>query len=124
MFVSQLLEWVRVALFGRRTPGRHSSAHTPKEAPQAPRTAPRPDVMGARLVTARRTRRDRRPAPPVDPYPPQPQGRAEWFPSRDWEAEEAWEPAGALVRPYVDALGVTPRNGRTGAQADPWGRVQ
>jgi hypothetical protein len=66
--------------------------------------------MGARLVTARRTRRDRH-APPVQAQPRVP---------RDWEAEEAWERTGAMVRPYVAHLGEAPRNSRTGAQAAPW----
>ncbi|MEU0219535.1 hypothetical protein ABZ281_32535 [Streptomyces sp. NPDC006265] len=101
---------MRDALRGRRAPGKHSSAYAPQEAPRAPRTAPRPDVWGARLVTARRTRRDRH-APPVQAQPSAP---------RDWEHEEAWEHTGALVRPYVAALGEAPRNGRTGAQAHPW----
>jgi hypothetical protein len=113
MITTQLLERVRAALLGRRTPGRHSSAATPQEAPQAPRRRPTPDVWGARLVTARRTRRGRH-APPVQAQP---------RPSRDWEAEEAWEPVGAMVRPYVAHLGEAPRHAPTGAQAAPWGNA-
>ncbi|MGW3950705.1 hypothetical protein ACWEKM_07040 [Streptomyces sp. NPDC004752] len=39
---------------------------------------------------------------------------------RDWEAEEAWEHAGAMVRPYVAHLGGVPGAARAGVQAHPW----
>ena len=116
-YLSRTLERVREDLRGRRTPGKHSNAYAFPAAPPAPRRRPTPDVWGARLVIARRRRAERH-APPIEA--PQPQGRAEWFPPRDWEAEEAWERTGALVRPYGAALGEAPRNGRTGAQAAPW----
>jgi hypothetical protein len=108
MYLSRTLERVRDA-FRRRTPGRHSRTATRPVAPPVPSERPSPDVSGARLVTARRTRGGRHAAPP------QAQPRA----PRDWEAEEAWEPMGALVRPYVAALGASPRNERAGAQGAP-----
>jgi hypothetical protein len=104
MITTQPLERVRAALFGRRAPGKHSRSTPPQGAPQTRRNRPSPDVWGARLVTARRQRRERH-APPVQP-------RAEW------------EPTGALVRPYVAALGEAPRTARAGAQARPWGDAQ
>lgn len=107
-FVPQTLDRVRAALRWRRSPGRHSRPATPQEAPQAPHTGLALDVRGARL--ARRRRRDKHAAPP--------QPRAERFP--DWEAEEAWEPVGVLVRPYVEALGEAPRNAPAAVQGNPW----
>lgn len=91
--LSRTLERVRAALFGRRTPGRHSTDYEPPAAPQAPRRRPTPDVWGARLVTVRTTHRDRHAQ--GEAWQPQPQERAEWFPPADWEH------TGALVRPFV-----------------------
>lgn len=121
MYLSRALEWMRAVRFGPRTRGRHSRSATrpvaPLAAPQAPSHRPSPDVWGARLVIVHRRRTERQ-ARPVQM--PQPQARAEWFPPRDWEAEEAWEATGAMVRPYVALLGASPRSARAGAQADPW----
>lgn len=109
------LDRVRRA-FRRCTPGNRRRPATPQEAPQALRNRPSPDVWGARLVTARRTRRERY-APPVEAS--EAQGRAEWFPPRDWEAEEAWERTGALVRPFLLAHETEERGDSPGAQARP-----
>ena len=104
MYVSRLLERVRAALLGRR--GRHSrlgAPQVPQEAPQAPREPhyrPTPYVVGARLVDVPRLRRQRQ-AP----------------------AGEAWEHAGAMVRPYVLAHEAERRTARTGEAptwAGPW----
>jgi hypothetical protein len=94
------LEWVRAALLGRRTTGTHSRPTTPRAAP----ATPTPDVLGARLVTVRGVR-------PASPRP------------RDWEAEEAWEHPGAMVRPYVAHLDATPRYGKSPAWDGGWGRI-
>lgn len=103
-YLSQAVEWIRLVLFGPRTPGKHSSANTPQEAPQAPREAhywPTPHVVGARLVDVPRLRR-------------------QWLePSRGWVAEEGWELTGALVRPYVLAHEAERRTARTD-EAPPW----
>lgn len=95
------LEWVRAALLGRRTPAKHRRPAAPQETLQAPPATPTPAVLGARPVTARRGR----------PAPPQP---------RDREAEEVWEPTGAMVRPYVANLGTSPRNTQAAPWAGPW----
>lgn len=115
MDVSRTLERVRAALFGRRTPGKHTRTAPPQEAPQTPSHQPSPNVWGARLVTARRTRKERH-ALPVPATQPQP--RAQWFPPRPWED------TGAMVRPYVANLGDTPRNARAAAQEARWGNAQ
>jgi hypothetical protein len=112
-FLAETLNRVRGAFRRRATRGRHARTDTPQEAPQAPRTRLTPAVLGARLVTARRHRAERAQG---DAWQPKPQGHAEWFPPADWER------TGALVRPYVAALGETPRNVRAGAQGAPWGR--
>ncbi|GAA2641735.1 hypothetical protein GCM10010307_43540 [Streptomyces vastus] len=97
--VSRTLERVRGALRGRRTPGRHSRPATPQEAPQeapqAPPAALSPIVLGARLVTARRTRRDRHTG-------------AEWQDT-------------PLVRPFLlHHLGEAPRNVNSQAYMGRW----
>jgi hypothetical protein len=97
--LSRTLERVRAA-FRRRTPGRLSRPAMPQEAPQAPPARLAPDVWGARLVTARRHRK-------------------EWH-TPHVEPRAAWEHTGALVRPYVAALGAPPGDSRTGAQGNPW----
>lgn len=97
-FVPQTLDRVRVALLGRRTPGKHTAAYTAPAAPPTPRRRPTPDVWGARLVITRRHRRERH-TPPVQPL-----------------AE--WERTGAMVRPYVAHLGPL------GEAPTPWRRVQ
>ncbi|MEV0642757.1 hypothetical protein AB0I77_49210 [Streptomyces sp. NPDC050619] len=99
------------ALGRRRAPGKHSRT-APPVAPPAPQGW-RPDVAGARVL-----RRARQARPEPQGWQPQPQARAQWFPPHPWEA------TGAMVRPYVAHLGKAPRNARTGAQGDPWGRVQ
>lgn len=96
-YLSRLLELMTRALFGRRIPGCHSR---PAQAPDVAQEW-RPNVAGARVL--RRTRQ----------APPAPQGR----PPQPWEA------TGALVRPYIVALGNT-INARPGAQAYVWGDVQ
>ncbi|GAA2663775.1 hypothetical protein GCM10010307_84460 [Streptomyces vastus] len=98
-YLSQLLAWARVALLGRRTPGRHSRPAAPQEAPQAAPGRLSPAVLGARLVAARRHRTGQPTAPVQAPQAPQVQERAERFPPRPWEA------TGAMVRPYVAHLG-------------------
>ncbi|MFI1162130.1 hypothetical protein ACH4UM_00620 [Streptomyces sp. NPDC020801] len=108
-------------LLGRRAPGRHSNAYTPPAAPPAPRRRATPDVRGARLVVARRHRQERHAGAP---YPPPYAERAEWFPPRDWEAEEAWDGTATMVRPYVAHLDVMQRTARVGTEVDPWGAVQ
>lgn len=76
-----------------------------------------PCVLGVRLVAARRLHMKGCPTPP--------QTRTQSL--RDWEAEEAWESTGVLVRPHVAHLGVSARNNRADAQAwagpwtHPWG---
>lgn len=122
--LSQALEWMRAVLFGRRTPGKHTAAYMPPALPRAPRRRSAPDVWRTRLVFARRRRVDRH---AWTPYQSQRYGRAEWFVLRDWEAEAAWaawECAGPLVRPYVDAQCEAPRNSPEGAGVDPWERAQ
>lgn len=118
-YLSHALEWVRGALFGPRTPGRHSrraqARDVVQEAPQAAPWRLSPGVLGARLVVARRHRAERHTR---HVQPPQPQGRAEWFPPHPWED------TGAMVRPYVAHLGEAPRSARAGAQADPWGAAR
>jgi hypothetical protein len=111
MDITQQLERVRAVLRRRRTPGRHSSAHVPQEVPQTLPAPPRPDVLGARLVVARRHR-------PGPAQASQAQPRAEWFPLRPWED------TGSLVRPFVAHLGDPPRNANPRPHADSWGRVQ
>jgi hypothetical protein len=120
-YLSQALEWMRGVLFGRRTPGKHAATHTRPAAPPAFRGRSAPDVWGARLVIARRRRAQRQ---AWTPYPPQPYGRSEWFASRDWEAQEAWERTGPIVRPYVDTWCEVPRNSCPGVQVDPWEHIQ
>ncbi len=105
MLITQVLEWVRAVLFGPRTPGRHRRHATPVT-PRRAQLPLFPYVLGARLITVRRLRAKVRPALPQ--------------PFRDWEAEEAWEPTGALVRPYVAHLGASPRSNRADAQGTPW----
>lgn len=114
-YLSQLLAWVRGALLGPRTPGRHSRTATPQAPPVARARRLAPNVLGARLVAARRHRTGQ-PTGPVQA--PQPRERAEWFPPRPWDH------TGALVRPYVAHLGEAPRSARAGAQAHPWGAAR
>ena len=66
MFVSRLLERVREALLGRRTPGKHRRAVAPS-APRLVTAVPSPDVWGARLRAARRHRARHAPVT-VRPY--------------------------------------------------------
>jgi hypothetical protein len=98
------------AVFGRRTPGRHSRPATPPVVPSAPAPWLSPDIWGARLATARGVRQERQ-TPPVPS--PQPQPRTEWYPPA------AWEHTGALIRPYVACLEETPRSPRPVTPEDP-----
>ncbi len=117
MLITQLLDWLRAVLFGPRTSGRHSRRAVTPVAPRRVQFPLSPCVLGARLVTVRRLHLKGRPTPP--------QARTQSI--RDWEAEEAWEPTGVLVRPYVAHLGVSAGNNRADAQAwagpwaHPWG---
>jgi hypothetical protein len=63
MYVSRLLERVRAALFGRRTPGRRSRPAAPTQAPVSS-LRPTPEMWGAVLELARIRRAGRTPAPP------------------------------------------------------------
>ncbi len=99
-YPSQALEWIRLVLFGPRTPGRHSR-QAESQAPRETHYRPAPYVVGARLVDVPRLRRQRRVLP------------------RGWEAEEAWEHTGALVRPYVLAHEAERGTARTDG-APPW----
>ena len=98
-YLSQALEWLRTVLFGPRTPGKHSSAYTPQEAPEAPREPhyrPIHYVVGVRLVDVPRLRRQQQAA-----------------------AGRAWECTGAMVRAHVSAHEAERRAARTG-EAPPW----
>jgi hypothetical protein len=105
-----MVGWLRFVVFRRRASGRHTRTSAPVAPPASSRRLA-PSAYGARLVVARRHRAERRTGlVQGEAWQPQAQGHAEWFPPRPGEE------AGALVRPYVAALGVTPRSARAGAR--------
>lgn len=103
--LSRALEWIRAVLPGLRTPGKHTGPVVSRTSS----TRPSSEVLSARPDVARRRHGDRHASPL------QRQQHVKRF------LPEPWERAGAMVRPYVVALGEAPRHARTGAQADPWG---
>lgn len=107
-FIRGVLDGVRAVLFGHRTPGRHCRP-APAVAPRALPTRLIPEVLGARLVVARRHREARH-------VPPLPEPRAQWYPPAPWGRPLT------VVRPYVLAsMGEEWRTVPAGTRPFSWG---